>query len=149
MPRTRWIRPSVVGLGAILVTGCLLVAFFGPLLFFLSLPEAAPSNGRRALVIPGVPLTVVAVAVAGSKWTRKYHASTTESLGVLIVLQLIPAGFALGLEFGDIGFVMVNLTVCALVAAGACNCGGNGTGAHPLAWLSPLIQSIDRLTLEA
>jgi hypothetical protein len=107
MPRTRWIRVSVVVIGAILVTGCVFVAFFGPLLVLWALPAAAPSHGRMALVIPGVPLTVVSIGVAGGTWTRKWHASTTESLGALALLQLISAALALTVGYADIaGFVM-------------------------------------------
>lgn len=107
--RTRWIRLSVVGVGAILVTGCVFVAFFGPYLIFLALPEAAPSNGRVALVIPGVLLTVVSTAVAGGKWTRKYHASTTESLGALFLLELIAVAFTVALGGDEMAFVILNL----------------------------------------
>src|SRR5262245_42052030 len=105
-----WIRPfrlASVADGACLIVICLLISFGASWWVFSTAPELAPNNGRVATIVPGAVISVLAISISAYKWTRRLSASTSEALGVLVVMQLIVAGVleVLGLR-QEIGFVL-------------------------------------------
>ncbi len=95
-------RLSIVAIGAVLIVSCAVILFGGPWWVFSAMPEVGPANGRVALVVPGAPLTIVGILVAGARWTRKWRASTRECIGTLVLMQLIAAAFIVGLGAGSL-----------------------------------------------
>ena len=84
-------RLMVVVGGAALIFGCALVAWGANWAFYKTFPIKLAYT-RNSLVIPFLPLTALGVSVAGYYWRRIFHASGSECIAALIVVELIVLG---------------------------------------------------------
>lgn len=91
MPHKSRFRTSVVTGGALLILGCFLVACLVSWLFLSASPNVF-GEGRLWIVLPLVPLTALAITVAGTKWTRRVFPSSAESVGALLIVEFIILG---------------------------------------------------------
>jgi hypothetical protein len=96
-----------VGSGAAFVLASVVVLFIGSL-WFNAITEFV--DGRLAFVIPGAPLTVVALLVGGFIWTRKLLASGVEAVAVFVVAEALIVGawmFVVGSSADELLLVFV------------------------------------------
>lgn len=89
VPLASRLRIGVVLGGALAIAGCFLVACFVSWMFLEGGVAELLGEGRLFLVLPLAPLTAIAVAVAGTKWTRAMRPSTTEAVAALLIVELI------------------------------------------------------------
>jgi hypothetical protein len=93
--------------GAMLMVGCAVAAWVGNLMFYRAFPGSA-GLGRGWMVVPFLPLTAVAVLIAGVYWTRRVDQSIAESIGALLFLELIILGLVaavVGMFFNQLVFL--------------------------------------------
>ena len=68
------------------MVGCALAAWVGNWMYYSAWPSGP---GRGWLVVPFLPLTALAVLLAGVHWTRRIRASTAEAIASLLLLEVI------------------------------------------------------------
>jgi hypothetical protein len=94
VPKTRPFRVTVVAGGAIVMVGCALAAFAGTWMFYRAYPNVL---GDRWFVVLFAPALAVFVVLAGANWTRSVRPSILESLGALLVAELIALAIVAGI----------------------------------------------------
>jgi hypothetical protein len=106
MPQTQKTRILVIAGGALVIAGCFLAACLASWMFLEAGGSGMLGEGRLFMVLPLAPLTALGVAVMGTKWTRRVHPSTAESLSALLIIEVI----ILGLVAGATGDLFMDIT---------------------------------------
>jgi len=75
-----------------LIVACVLGAFAASWMLWTAAPGLV--GDRVEIVVPFVPLTVVAVVVAATRWAHRARASVIESLGAPLTVGVITLGIA-------------------------------------------------------